>query len=169
MLNRPPNYLLSNMPVVTAVFPGTNVSVNKNIGDVTISASAGGGGGTQTLVDVDYYGSSVSPSLAPDYVTVSTLVLTLTAPSVITLSYGFATQSEVPTTLGFAVVVNGVTLASNVLKVILNDEPSSGSLSYWYRATASGVFTIQFRVTKLSADNVTISDIYSTALANLNG
>jgi hypothetical protein len=40
---------LSSSPVVNQIIPGSNISVNKNIGDVTIS-SGGGGGGTQTIV-----------------------------------------------------------------------------------------------------------------------
>ena len=168
MLSLPPSVQLSSNPVVTAVLPGANITVNKTIGDVTVS-SGGGGGSTQTLVATNYYGSTVTPSLAPDYLTVSTLVVTLTAPSIITITYGFGTQSEVPTGLNFAVVVNGATLATNDLKLNLNDEPSSASLSYWYRATSAGVFNIEFRVTKFASVNVSINNIYSCALSNLNG
>jgi hypothetical protein len=42
--------LLSSYPVVNQIIPGSNISVNKNIGDVTISSGGGGGGGTQTIV-----------------------------------------------------------------------------------------------------------------------
>lgn len=40
---------LSSNPIVNQIFPGANISVNKNIGDVTISGG-GGGGGSQTIV-----------------------------------------------------------------------------------------------------------------------
>ena len=168
MENLPPNYLLSNMPVVTAIFPGTNVTVNKNIGDVTVTAS-GGGGGTQTKVVTNYNSNVITPGGSGVYTTISTLVVTLTAPSIITLTYGFAIHSDALAFLNFQVVVNGVVYASNDLKLDLNDELSSATLSYWYRATAVGTYTIVFRVTNAGANNPDVSNIYSTALSNLNG
>jgi hypothetical protein len=168
MENLPPNYLLSNMPVVTAIFPGTNVTVNKNIGDVTVTAS-GGGGGTQTKVVTNYNSNVITPGGSGVYTTISTLVVTLTAPSIITLTYGIAIHSDALAFLNFQVVVNGVVYASNDLKLDLNDELSSATLSYWYRATAVGTYTIVFRVTNAGANNPDVSNIYSTALSNLNG
>ena len=169
MQNLLPDDLLSNSPIVTAIFPGTNVSVNKNIGDVTISASGGGGGGTQTKVVTNYNSNVITPGGSGVYTTISTLVVTLTAPSIITLTYGFALHSDALGFLNFQVVVNGVVYASNDVKLDLNDELSSATLSYWYRATAVGTYTIVFRVTNAGANNPDVSKIYSTALSNLNG
>jgi hypothetical protein len=169
MENLPPDNLLSNSPIVTAIFPGTNVSVNKNIGDVTVTASGGGGGGTQTKVVTNYNGNVIAPVGGGIYTTISTLVVTLTAPSIITLTYGFAIHSDALAFLNFQVVVNGVVYASNDLKLDLNDELSSATLSYWYRATAVGTYTIVFRVTNAGPNNPDVSNIYSTALSNLNG
>jgi hypothetical protein len=154
---------------VTAVLPGTNVTVNKNIGDVTVSAGGGGGGGTQTQVVTNYNSNIIAPGGSGVYTTVSTLVVTLTAPSIITLTYGFAIHSDALGFLNFQVVVNGAVHASNDLKLDLNDELSSATLSYWYRATAVGTYTIVFRVTNAGPNNPEVSNIYSTALSNLSG
>lgn len=49
MLGLPSSVQLSSNPVVSGVFAGSGITVNKNIGDVTV-AGGGGGGGTQTVV-----------------------------------------------------------------------------------------------------------------------
>jgi hypothetical protein len=168
MLSLPPSVQLSSNPVVTAVLPGSNITVNKTIGDVTVS-SGGGGGGTQTQVVTNYNGNVIAPGGSGVYTTISTLVVTLTAPSIIALTYGFAIHSDALSFLNFQVVVNGAVYASNDVKLDLNDELSSATLSYWYRATAAGTYTIVFRATNAGPNNPDVSKIYSTALSNLNG
>ena len=46
MQNQPVSVQLSSFPIVTGVFAGSGITVNKNIGDVTIAGGGGGGGTT---------------------------------------------------------------------------------------------------------------------------
>jgi hypothetical protein len=159
---------LSSNPVVTAVLPGSNITVNKTIGDVTVS-SGGGGGGTQTKVSsVFENGTTGLPT--GTYATLTTLtVVTTTANSLITISHGFNTNSDGATFIVLRTVVNGAVIAQNPFQLQMVDDISSGTLSLFYRAGAAGTYTIVLEGTRTGAFQGGATNIFSYALSNLNG
>lgn len=169
MFSLPPSVQLSSNPIVTAVLPGTNITVNKNIGDVTVS-SGGGGGGTQTNVSSVFEAGNNDLSIAPTFDTLTTLTVITTAPnSLITISHGFNTNSDGSTYIVLRTVVNGAVIAASPLQLQMSDDVSSGTLSLFYRAASAGTYTIVLEGTRTGGFRGGATDIFSYALSNLNG
>lgn len=169
MLGLPTSVQLSSNPVVTAVLPGSNVTVNKNIGDVTVS-SGGGGGGTQTKVSAVFAAGNSDLSTGGTFDTLNTLTVVTTAPnSLITISHGFLTNSDGSTYIILRTLVNGAAISASPLQLQMSDDVSSGTLSLFYRAAAAGTYTIVLQGTRTGAVRGGATDIFSYALSNLNG
>jgi hypothetical protein len=170
MLGLPSSVQLSSNPVVTAVLPGTNVTVNKNIGDVTVSSGGGGGGGTQTNVSAVFeVGNSDLPT-GGTFDTLTTMTVVTTAPnSLITISHGFLTISDGSTYIILRTLVNGAAISASPLQLQMSDDQSSGTLSLFYRAAAAGTYNIVLQGTRTGAVRGGATDIFSCALSNLNG
>jgi len=104
---------LSSNPVVSQIIPGSNISVNKNIGDVTIS-SGGGGGGTQTIVK--YANVNIGGIIGltgTSQVIYSTTITTTTASARIVASCMFTARNNAsPATTGVLQMVIANTTAS---------------------------------------------------------
>lgn len=145
MFSLPPSVQLSSNPVVTAVLPGTNVTVNKNIGDVTVSSGGGGGGSTQTVVR---YVASDGGSLflQADFATAYTGTITTTAASsLITATCMNIATSANPGYVQARIVINGV-VSSPVYEYPIISSAATDVRSYAlqgaYRAPTPGTYTV---------------------------
>jgi len=167
MFGLPNSVQLSSNPVVSAVFAGSGITVDRNIGDVTVAG--GGGGGTQTNVSsVFESGNNNLPT--GTYDTLTTLTVVTTAPSsLITISHGFITNSDSDTFIVLRTVVNGTVIGQSPIQLQMVDDFSSGTLSLFYRAAAAGTYTIVLQGTRTGASIGGVTDIFSYALSNLNG
>jgi hypothetical protein len=170
MFGLPTSVQLSSNPVVTAVLPGSNITVNKNIGDVTVSSGGGGGGGTQTNVSAVFEAGNNDLSTAPTFDTLTTLTVITTAPnSLITITHGFLTNSDGSTYVILRTLVNGAVISASPLQLQMSDDVSSGTLSLFYRAAAAGTYAIVLEGTRTGGFRGGVTDIFSSALSNLNG
>jgi hypothetical protein len=168
MLGLPPSVQLSSNPVVSGVFAGSGITVDRNIGDVTV-AGGGGGGGTQTNVSsVFESGNNNLPTGTYDTLTTLTVVTTA-ASSLITITHGFNTNSDGSTFIVLRTVVNGTVIGQSPIQLQMVDDFSSGTLSLFYRAAAAGTYTIVLQGTRTGASIGGVTDIFSCALSNLNG
>jgi len=167
MFGLPNSVQLSSNPVVSAVFAGSGITVDRNIGDVTVAG--GGGGGTQTNVSsVFESGNNNLPT--GTYDTLTTLTVVTTAPSsLITITHGFITNSDSDTFIVLRTVVNGTVIGQSPIQLQMVDDFSSGTLSLFYRAAAAGTYTIVLQGTRTGASIGGVTDIFSYALSNLNG
>jgi hypothetical protein len=169
MFGLPASVQLSSNPVVSAVFAGSGITVNRNIGDVTV-AGGGGGGGTQTNVSSVFENGNNDLSIAPTFDTLTTLtVVTTTASSLITITHSFNTNSDGSTYIVLRTLVNGAVIAQSPLQLQMSDDVSSGTLSLFFRAGAAGTYTIVLEGTRTGGFRGGATDIFSYALSNLNG
>jgi hypothetical protein len=151
MENLPPTTtLLSNPPVVTSIVPGTNITVNKQIGDVTINSS-GGGGATQTIVKYVESNSGGTLLLDATFQTVYTGTITTTAPnSLITATCVCNANSANPGNLQSRVTIAGVvaspTYETVILQSLISDQRTY-SLQGAYRVSAPGTYTVNIQFT----------------------
>ena len=99
---------LSSNPVVNQIIPGSNISVNNKIGDVTINSSGGGGGGTQTIVK--YAAFDIPTTLSGASQTIYSTTITTTAPSriVATFVFNVANLGSADQSFTAVVVIGGV-------------------------------------------------------------
>lgn len=165
MFGLPTSVQLSSNPVVSSVLPGSNITVDKSIGDVTVSS--GGGGGTQTQVVTQYTAST--PFTTASYTTISTLTINVSTPTVITLNYGFGTNSDTATNVTTRLLVNNVVFLTTNYKLDLTDEDSTAALSAYIGAASAGVYTITFEGITIGAGNPSFNKVFSYALFNLSG
>ena len=168
MLGLPTAVQLSSNPLVTTIVPGTNVTVNPRIGDVTISA---GGMGEQAQVAFSL--SDPIVAIGSSFSVVSTLSVNITSQTpVVTLNYGFGIYSTAPTTLVFRVAANNVVFQEYIIKVDLTDEDAVQTLNLFWPPPAiilPGVFDITLECRNAAGGDVSLKDIYSYALWNLLG
>jgi hypothetical protein len=161
-------FQLSNLPLVNSVVPGTNITVNKSIGDVTISA-----GGLGEQAQVAFSRSDPIVAIGASFSVVSALSVNITSQTpVVTLNYGFGIYSTAPTTLVFRVSTNNVVFQEYIIKVDLTDEDAVQTLNLFWPAPAiilPGVFNIALECRNAGGGNVSLKDIYSYALWNLLG
>lgn len=161
----PSAFQLSSNPVVSAIIPGTNITVDKSIGDVTVSS--GGGGGSQTQVVTQY--TANAPFTTGSYTTISTLAVNVSSPTVITLNYGFNTNSDTPTTVSTRILVNNVVSITNYYRLELMDADSTAAFSAYIFAPSAGLYTITFEGINIKWGNPSFNNIFSYALFNLSG
>jgi len=167
MFGLPNSVQLSSNPIVSGVFAGSGITVDRNIGDVTVAG--GGGGGTQTNVSsVFESGNNNLPTGTYDTLTTLT-VITTAASSLITITHGFITNSDSDTYIVLRTVVNGTVIGQSPIQLQMVDDFSSGTLSLFYRAAAAGTYTIVLQGTRTGASIGGVTDIFSYALSNLNG
>jgi hypothetical protein len=168
MENYSTNPQLSAAPLVNQIIPGTNISVDKRIGDVTISA-----GGLGEQAQVAFSRSDPIVAIGSSYSVVSTLSVNITSQTpVVTLNYGFGIYSTAPTTLVFRVSANNVVFQEYIIKVDLTDEDAVQTLNLFWPAPAiilPGVFNIALECRNAAGGLVSLKDIYSYALWNLLG
>jgi hypothetical protein len=161
-------FQLSNLPLVNSIVPGTNITVDKSIGDVTVSA---GGMGEQAQVAFSL--SDPIVAIGASFSVVSTLSVNITSQTpVVTLNYGFGIYSTLPTTLVFRVSANNVVFQEYIIKVDLTDEDAVQTLNLFWPPPAiilPGVFNITLECRNAFGGNVNLKDIYSYALWNLLG
>jgi len=168
MFGLPNSVQLSSNPIVSGVFAGSGITVDRNIGDVTV-ASGGGGGGTQTNVSSVFESGNNNLSTGT-YDTLTTLTVVTTAPSsLITITHSFITNSDSDTYIVLRTVVNGTVIGQSPIQLQMVDDFSSGTLSLFYRAAAAGTYTIVLQGTRTGASIGGVTDIFSYALSNLNG
>lgn len=167
MFGLPNSVQLSSNPIVSGVFAGSGITVDRNIGDVTVAG--GGGGGTQTNVS-SVFESGNNDLPTGTYDTLTTLTVVTTAPSsLITITHGFITNSDSDTFIVLRTVVNGTVIGQSPIQLQMVDDFSSGTLSLFYRAAAAGTYTIVLQGTRTGASIGGVTDIFSYALSNLNG
>ena len=99
---------LSSNPVVNQIIPGTNISVNKKIGDVTINSSGGGGGGTQTIVKYATFVGGTALSIASQNIYSTTITTTAPSRIVATCTFMINNQGAAGQLMYAAVVIGGV-------------------------------------------------------------
>ena len=136
---------LSSNPVVSQIIPGSNISVNKNIGDVTIS-SGGGGGGTQTIVK--YANVNIGGTIAlsgTSQIIYSTTITTTTASARIVASCMFTARN------------NASPPSTGVLQMVIAN------------ATASPEFYLLVPGLNVIADGQVTNMIQGSALAGVAG
>jgi hypothetical protein len=166
MENYSTNPQLSAAPLVNQIIPGTNISVDKRIGDVTISA---GGMGEQAQVVFSRSDPIVAISSSFSVVTLLSVNITSQTP-VVTLNYGFGIYSTAPTTLVFRVSANNVVFQEYIIKVDLTDEDAVQTLNLFFTpGAATGVFSIALECRNAAGGDVGLKDIYSYAIWNLLG
>lgn len=152
MENLPPTTtLLSNPSIVTSIVPGTNITVNKQIGDVTVNSSGGGGGGTQTIVKYVQSNSGGTILLDATFQTVYTGTITTTAASsLITATCVCNANSANPGYIVSRVTIAGV-LASPLYETVilqsLVSDQRTYSLQGAYRVSAPGTYTVNIQFT----------------------
>lgn len=100
---------LSSNPVVNQIIPGTNISVNRKIGDVTINSSGGGGGGgTQTIVKYATFVGGTALSIASQDIYSTTITTTAPSRIVATCTFTINNQGAAGQLMTAAVVIGGV-------------------------------------------------------------
>lgn len=159
-------FQLSNLPLVNSIVPGTNITVDKSIGDVTISA-----GGLGEQAQVAFNKSDPIVAISSSFSVVSQLSVNITTITpVVTLNYGFGIYSTAPTTLVFRVAANNVVFQEYIIKVDLTDEDAVQTFNlFWPPGAATGVFNITLQCRNAFGGDVGLKDIYSYALWNLLG
>jgi len=172
MFGLPNSVQLSSNPVVSGVFAGSNITVNKNIGDVTVS-SGGGGGGTQTIVS--YVESDPALFMTATYQTAYTGTITTTAASsLITATCMGIAVSANPGYFVARIVINGVA-SSPVYYFPVNpsfasDDYASFALQGAYRAPTPGTYTVNVQFsTPTLASATTIREGTLTLMTNMSG
>jgi hypothetical protein len=164
------NQLNSN-PVVSGVFAGSGITVNKNIGDVTVTA--GGGGGTQTIVK--YLESDAALFMTATYQTAYTNTITTTAASsLITVTCMGIAVSANPGYFVGRIIINGVASSPvyffPVNPSVASDDYASFALQGAYRAPTPGTYTVNVQFsTPTLASATTIREGTLTLMTNMSG
>jgi len=162
---------LSSNPVVSGVFAGSGITVNRNIGDVTI-AGGGGGGGTQTIVS--YVQNDPDLLLTPNiWETGYTTTITTTAASsriVVSCVCNLLTANA-GSNLG-RIVINGV-VSSPVFEwpVIASafTDNNVRSLQGSYVAPTAGTYTINVQFQDVGSSNTYVKNGAVTVMTNMSG
>jgi hypothetical protein len=161
-------FQLSNLPLVNSIVPGTNITVDKSIGDVTVSA-----GGMGEQAQVAFSRSDPIVAIGSSFSVVSQLSVNITnITPVVTLNYGFGIYSTAPTTLVFRVAANNVVFQEYIIEVDLTDADGVQTLNlFWVPPVIAlpGIFNITLECRNAFGGNVNLKDIYSYALWNLLG
>ena len=163
---------LSSNPVVSGVFAGSGITVNRNIGDVTI-AGGGGGGGTQTIVK--YVESDPALFLTATYQTAYTGTITTTAASsLITATCMGISVSANPGYFIGRIVINGVAASPvyyfPINLTVVTDDYFSFALQGAYRAPTPGTYTVNVQfINPVGASNTTLREGTLTLMTNMSG
>jgi hypothetical protein len=167
----PPSVQLSSTPVVSGVFAGSNVTVNNNIGDVTVSA--GGGGSTQTIVK--YVESDPALFLTAAYQTAYTGTITTTAASsLITATCMFLSVSANPGSFNGRIVINGVQAGPvyyfPISLTYLTGDFFPFALQGAYRAPTPGTYTVNVQfINPVNTSNTTLREGTLILMTNMSG
>lgn len=172
MFGLPASVQLSSNPVVSGVFAGSNITVDKNIGDVTVSGG-GGGGSTQTIVK--YVESDPALFLTATYQTAYTGTITTTAASsLITATCMGISVSANPGYFIGRIVINGVAASPiyyfPVSLTVATDDYFSFALQGAYRAPTPGTYTVNVQfINPVGASNTTLREGTLTIMTNMSG
>lgn len=172
MFGLPSSVQLSSNPVVTAVLPGSNVTVNKSIGDVTVSSGGGGGGGTQTVVS--YVQNDPDLLLTADtWETGYTTTITTTAASsrIVVFCVCNLLTANAGVNRG-RIVINGV-VSSPIFEWPVIASPFTDnnvrSLQGSYVAPTAATYTVNIQFFDVGGTNTYVRGGAVTAMTNMSG
>lgn len=171
MLGLPPSVQLSSNPVVSGVFAGSGITVNKNIGDITV-AGGGGGGGAQTIVS--YVQNDPDTLLTADtWETGYTTTITTTAASsrIVVFCVCNLLTANAGVNRG-RIVINGV-VSSPIFEwpVILSafTDNNVRSLQGSYVAPTAATYTINVQFYDEGGTNLYVRGGAVTVMTNMSG